>query len=320
MPNQRLDSIDAFRGLAIAGMVIANYLAGVERIPAWLKHAPDAGFTIIDLVAPMFIFAIGLTYVGSAKRRQAEVGTWKMTLHFILRFFALLGIGAFLSAGEIALGVDGQTVNWGVLQAIGVAGLVTLLFIRTNTWVRLAAGLIMLALYQFLLQRFWLDTVLASPHGGLYGAVSWSAMLMLATVLADLFHQPNHGMRNLMLASITALAVAMALTVWFAVSKNRVSAPYVLLSLALSGLLFCGCHVLVDKLKVRSSLLVWWGRNPLVMYVLHMLLLGLMVLPGIPGWYGQAPPWLVMLQAAGLLAILTWVAWSLDRQKRYVSL
>ena len=320
MPNQRLDSIDAFRGLAIAGMVIANYLAGVERIPAWLKHAPDAGFTIIDLVAPMFIFAIGLTYVGSAKRRQAEVGTWKMTLHFILRFFALLGIGAFLSAGEIALGVDGQTVNWGVLQAIGVAGLVTLLFIRTNTWVRLAAGLIMLALYQFLLQRFWLDTVLASPHGGLYGAVSWSAMLMLATVLADLFHQPNHGMRNLMLASITALAVAMALTVWFAVSKNRVSAPYVLLSLALSGFLFCGCHVLVDKLKVRLSLLVWWGRNPLVMYVLHMLLLGLMVLPGIPTWYARAPWWLVALQAAGLLAILTWAAWSLDRKKRYVSL
>ena len=320
MPNQRMDSIDAFRGLAIAGMVIANYLAGVEWIPAWLKHARDAGFTIIDLVAPMFIFAIGLTYAGSAKRRQAKDGRWKMMLHFITRFFAILGIGAFLSAGEIALGVDGQTVNWGVLQAIGVAGLVTLVFIRSDTWVRLTAGFALLALYQFLLQRFWLDTVLASPHGGLYGAVSWSAMLMLATVLADLFHQPNHGTRNLMLSSMATLALGLALTLWFPISKNRVSAPYVLLSLGLSGLLFVACHVLIERMKLKMHVLVWWGRNPLVMYVLHMLLLGLMVLPGIPGWYGQAPPWLVMLQAAGLLAILTWVAWSLDRQKRYVSL
>ena len=131
--ENRLDSIDAFRGLAIAGMVIANFIAGVEWVPAWLKHAPDAGFTIIDLVAPMFVFAIGLTYVPSAKRRLAREGAWKMTQHFVTRFFAILGIGALLSAGEIALEVDGQTINWGVLQAIGVAGLVTLTFIRTKT-------------------------------------------------------------------------------------------------------------------------------------------------------------------------------------------
>lgn len=320
MPDDRLDSIDAFRGLAIAGMVLANYLAGVEWIPAWLKHAPDAGFTIADLVAPMFIFAIGLTYAASARRRQAKDGSFKMSLHFVTRFFAILGIGTLLSAGEIALGVDGQTVNWGVLQAIGVAGLVTLVFIRAGTWTRLAAGLSLLALYQLLLQRVWLDAVLASPHGGLYGAVSWSAMLILATVAADLFQRSSRGGRDLALASAAALALSLALTLWFPISKNRVSAPYVLLSLGLSGLLFAACHLLVDRIKLKMRLLVWWGRNPLVMYVLHMLLLGLMVLPGIPGWYGQAPLWLVILQAAGLLAVLTWVAWSLDRKKRYVSL
>ncbi len=320
MPENRLSSIDAFRGLAIAGMVIANFIAGVEWMPAWLKHAPDAGFTIIDLVAPMFIFAIGLTYAASARRRLAIDGAWKMTQHFIIRFFAILGIGALLSAGEIALEIDGQTANWGVLQAIGMAGLVTLIFIRANTVTRLIAGSLLLVLYQILLQRVWLDAVLSAPHGGLYGSISWSAMLLLATVLADLFFALKKGLANLLFTSSALVLLALILTVWMPISKNRVSAPYVLLSLGLSGLLFSACHLLVEKFKLRLRLLVLWGRNPLVMYVLHMLLLGVMVLPAIPGWYAEAPVWLVLVQGLLLLSVLTWVAWMLDKRKRYVSL
>ena len=161
-------------GLAILGMVLANYLAGVNWIPTWLKHAPDVGFTIIDLVAPMFIFAIGLTYGLSAQRRIKRDGAWKMTQHFIGRYFAILGMGALFSAGEILLRVDDQTINWGVLQAIGVAGLITLMLIRTPAWVRFGAGLVILAGYQFLLDRFWLQSVLLAPHGGLLGSISWS--------------------------------------------------------------------------------------------------------------------------------------------------
>ena len=320
MISERTESIDVFRGLAIGGMVVANFIAGVEWIPAVLKHAPDAGFTIIDLVAPMFIFAIGLTYVPSANRRFTRDGSLKGALHFVTRFFAILGIGALLSAGEIALEIDGQTVNWGVLQAIGVAGLVTLVFIRSQWWVRLVAGGTLLALYQFLLERFWLSAVLASPHGGLYGAISWSAMLLLATVLADLFHAGGKGQRALPAASLGTLLLGLALTGWFVISKNRVSAPYVLVSLGLSGLLFTACHLLVEKFKFKLILLAWWGRNPLVMYVLHMLLLGLVFLPGVPALYSQAPWWLVLIEGAVILSLLTWVAWRLNRQKAYVSL
>ncbi len=33
-------------------MVIANFLADKRTVPAYLKHAPDIGFTVIDIVAP----------------------------------------------------------------------------------------------------------------------------------------------------------------------------------------------------------------------------------------------------------------------------
>ncbi|MBA4375287.1 MAG: hypothetical protein C0401_03825 [Anaerolinea sp.] len=319
MKPERSDSIDVFRGLAVLGMVIANFIAGVIWIPGWLKHASDIGYTIIDLVAPMFIFAIGLTYAVSARRRLESDGAWKMMQHFVARFAAILGFGALFGAGEVLLQVDGQVINWGVLQAIGVAGLVTLVFIHTNTLTRLLSGLALLALYHFLLQRFWLADVLASPHGGLYGAVSWSAMLILATALADLYHREKPGHSNLIAASAIALGLGLALTLWFPISKNRVSAPYVLVSLGLSGLLFSAFHLLVERLKWRLSLLVIWGRNPLILYVLHLLLLGFVALPELPAWYRQAPVWLVVVQGALLLGILTAIAWWLDKKKKYLS-
>jgi predicted acyltransferase len=92
MPSsRRLLSIDQFRGFAILLMVLANYLAGVRTIPAWLKHAPDVGLTVIDLIALFFIFAIGLTYAQSAQRRFIA-GGWRKTIeHFMRRYMAMIG-------------------------------------------------------------------------------------------------------------------------------------------------------------------------------------------------------------------------------------
>lgn len=319
MTQTRFHSIDLFRGLAILGMVLANYLAGVNWISPWFKHAKDAGFTVIDLVAPMFIFAIGLTYARSFNHRLARDGAGRTYQHFITRFFAILGMGALFGAGQVLLGADGMTVNWGVLQAIGVAGLVTLCFLRTPTWVRLTAGLLILTAYQIVLNHFWLNIVLSNPHGGLIGAISWSAMLILATVLADFFFSPNHGPRKLIGVSALAVLIALVLTLWTPISKNRVSMPYVILSLGLSGLIFSACHILVEQFNLRSHLLVLWGRNPLLMYLLHTMLLGFVYLPDIPALYAAAPVWLVIVEAAVLLGLLTWIAWWLDKRQVYFS-
>jgi len=315
----RLNSIDLFRGLAILGMVLANYLAGVEWISPWLKHAKDAGFTVIDLVAPMFIFAIGLTYGSSFKRRIERDSAGKTYQHFVVRFAALLGMGALFSAGEVLLGVDGQTVNWGVLQAIGVAGLVTLLLLRLPTWGRLLNGLGILAFYQYMLNTFWLTRILSEPHGGLLGSISWAGMLVLATVFADVFFRP-YGQRRLVALSAGSILAGLLLSLFFVISKNRVSPAYVLLSLGLSGLIFSACHILVEQFRLKSRLLPLWGRNPLVLYLLHMLLLGLVYLPDVPVLYARAPLWLVIVEGAALLGILTWVAWRLEKKKTYISI
>jgi predicted acyltransferase len=317
--SSRLLSIDQFRGLSILLMVLANYLAGVNIIPTWLKHAPDIGLTVIDLIAPFFIFAIGLTYGLSWNRRAANHGIWKAYQHFFTRFMAIAGIGAILSAGEIWLKVDGTTINWGVLQAIGVAGILTLTVIRLPTVWRAVIGCCLLASYQFLLNAFWLNVVLQSPHGGLLGSISWGGMMILATVLADFFHDPLKR-SNFPSLSLLTLGIGIAMAFFIPVSKNRVSSSYVLISLGTSGLVFIALDWLVKVRKMHSALLAAWGKNSLWLYVLHLLLLGFFFLPGSPGWYNSAPLWLVVLQALCLVGALSIIGLWLERKQIFLSL
>ena len=53
---KRLEAIDQFRGFAIFLMILANYMNNVIVIPSWLKHTDEIGYTLIDLIAPMFVF------------------------------------------------------------------------------------------------------------------------------------------------------------------------------------------------------------------------------------------------------------------------
>ena len=315
----RFISIDQFRGFAIVLMVLANFMGGINSVPPWLKHAHDIGLTMIDLIAPFFIFAIGLTYAVSFQRRVTQSGWGKTIEHFVRRWLTLFGIGALMVAAEIVF-YDPAESNWGVLQAIGVAGLLTLPVLRLPTWGRAVAGIGLLAIYQVLLDNFWLAGVLASPHGGFAGSISWSAMLILATVLADLFHDTPRGRKVFPWASLVVLVLGVALAWWVPVSKNRVSSTYVLISLGASALLFWLFHWLCDVRDLKLELLSIWGENPLLLYVLHYILLGFLVLPPIPFWHIEAPLWLVVIQAVALLAVLSWIGFIFRRKKWVFSL
>jgi fucose 4-O-acetylase-like acetyltransferase len=63
-----------------------------------------------------------------------------------------------------------------------------------------------------------------------------------------------------------------------------------------------------------------WGRNPLLLYLLHYVLLAIFALPAIPGWYIQAPAWLVIVQICALIGILSWVGWYFNRRGWYFAM
>jgi predicted acyltransferase len=323
----RLEAIDQFRGFAILLMVLADYLVGANIVPAWLKHAPDVGYTVIDLIAPLFVFAMGLTFGLSFRRRAARAGLWSTYQHFITRNLALIGLGFLLTLAGNLTGVYSSTVNWGLLQALGAAGLLALVVIRLPLIGRAVAGLALLAIYQFLLDRFWLADVIAAPHNGPWGALSWGALLILATVLADLYHgdpsavrDPERARRVYPWVSLAVLGAGLALALVVPVSKHRASPSFVLVSLGLSALVFFGFHLLSARTSLRLPVLGAWGRNALLLYLLHGVVIGLFALPPNPAWYAEAPWWLIVSQATALLGILSAIGLYLDRRKWYWTL
>jgi predicted acyltransferase len=177
-----------------------------------------------------------------------------------------------------------------------------------------------LVIYQIILDNYLLDLTIRSPHGGVFGSLNWAAMLILGTVLADLFHAEGNKKQAYPWVSSAILLLGILLAFILPVSKHRVSSSYVLISLGISALLFLLFDWLTKNLHWRGQFLVVWGRNPLVLYFLHYLIIGLFFLPGIPAIYQAAEPWLVLLEMTVLIGGISAVAFWLDRKNIVISL
>jgi fucose 4-O-acetylase-like acetyltransferase len=295
-------------------MVAGDYLAGVQFVPDFLKHSRDIGLTVADLVAPCFVFAIGLTY-GPSFQRRSRTGLARAYRHLLLRYLSLLGIGAIITAGGTV--VARQPTDWGVLQALGMAGLIAAPFIGLGTSARFATGLLILCVYQVLLDHGMLQSVLSSVQGGFFGSASWAALLIMSTAVADVWRRGTaaYALCCGVLAVVAAASVLIA-----PVSKNRVSLSYVLIALAVSALALLITDLGARAVSSRPGYFCWWGENALALYLAHLLLLGLIELPALPQWYSRAPVWLAGLQLAALLIVISASAWLLHRRDLRVGL
>jgi len=319
MPTQRSLTLDRFRGLAIILMLIVNDLDTVRDIPEIIKHAPDTGFHVADVVAPLFIFAIAFTYRGSFLRRAA-VDKAQAYFHFVSRYLAILGLGTVFSAIS---NVAGEPSDWGALQSIGVAGLLTLLVVKLPVWARAAIAFVVLTAYQLLNgdpTRAGIigEMVFGSDHGGFLGAVSWAAMLILCTVVAELFAK---GMKYFLpaIAALAVLATASAFLV--PVSKNRVSASYVLVSVAACCVVYLLVDLFTKKLPgVKKGLAAWWGENPMLCYILHLVLQGITRFPFLLMDIEERALLIGLLDTAFIFAVISLIAWQLDKRNKRISL
>src|SRR5262249_28054706 len=65
-------SLDVFRGLTIAGMLLVNDPGSWGAIYAPLEHAEWHGWTPTDLIFPFFLWIVGITTYLSMQSRRAR--------------------------------------------------------------------------------------------------------------------------------------------------------------------------------------------------------------------------------------------------------
>lgn len=162
----RLTSLDVFRGITIAGMILVNMAGVADDIYPPLAHADWNGCTPTDLVFPFFLFIVGVAMTFSLSKYSADNKPTSAVYWRIFRRAALLfALGLFLN-GFWNKGVwtfDFSSIRlMGVLQRISLsylfASLIVLKLPRKAQWIFAAVLLI----------GYWL-TMMYVPVPG-YGA------------------------------------------------------------------------------------------------------------------------------------------------------
>ncbi len=138
--QNRLLSLDVFRGMTIAGMVLVNNPGTWSAIYPPLEHAEWHGATPTDLVFPFFLFIVGIS-ISLALGKRVESGGINRDIYLKIfrRSLIIFGLGLFMAAFPFYNFVKGEWLDvsnlriMGVLQRIAVCYLISsLIFVRTN--------------------------------------------------------------------------------------------------------------------------------------------------------------------------------------------
>ena len=164
--QKRFVSLDVFRGMTIALMILVNTPGTWAHVYAPLRHAKWHGCTLTDLVFPFFLFIVGTAMRFSFRKYDFILST-ALTRKILRRVFIIFLCGFFLSAFPFI----SQDWDWshfrimGVLQRIGLAygcAAFLVLVLHRNQIIKVS-GIILLT-YWFLLLFFgWINGV--EPYG-----------------------------------------------------------------------------------------------------------------------------------------------------------
>jgi len=183
--RERLLSLDVFRGLTIAGMLLVNDPGTWSSIYPPLEHAEWNGWTPTDLIFPFFLFIAGVTTHLSLEARRARGddehairrqivrrGLLIFLLGFLVNGFPFFTWGAIPGVADPTFlhRVVDRLYHWrimGVLQRIGLAYLLAGLLTQGKSLKR-QVGTIAVLLYGY----WFAMTLLPVPGTGVLGQLA----------------------------------------------------------------------------------------------------------------------------------------------------
>ncbi len=306
--SSRIVSIDVFRGMTIALMIIVNTPGSWSYVYPPFRHAHWHGWTPTDLVFPFFLFIMGVSMAFSFAKYDYRISP-SFTKKVLRRSAVILLIGWALRAFPFT-GFDIETFRWmGVLPRIAwvylLASFAVALFSRRNL---LIIGLLILAVYWWSLwywggqDPFSLEAnlprridlaVLGEKHlwRGLGIAFDpegiWSTFPAVVTTISGFLYGYQMKVQKVtvpFLRASTALglaivALAYLVDFFFPINKSLWSSSYVLLTTGLGIVILAGLAYLLDIInwKRGNYFFLVFGRNALMGFVLSIFFVKIML-------------------------------------------
>jgi predicted acyltransferase len=295
----RLMSLDVFRGMTVAFMIIVNTPGTWSHVFAPLRHAPWHGCTPTDLVFPSFLFISGVAMWYSLRKYNFEFSG--PALFRILRRVALIFlVGLFLNIfPRFARDYDTLRIM-GVLQRIalawGLGAIVVLMVKRNYIWI---ATLVILIGYWALMYFFGgsdpyslegnfarqVDIkILGEKHlyggfgvpfdpEGLLSTIPAVATVLLGFIAGNLISSLGTSWKTVGWLAITGAAMIGAGLLWgqyFPINKPIWTSSYVLYAGGIGMMILALLFMIVDiwGLKGWTGFFNTFGTNALFTYVL----------------------------------------------------
>lgn len=301
--HSRLISLDLFRGVTIAAMIVVNNQGDWSAVYTPFRHAPWHGWLGADLVFPFFLFAAGAS-IQLSLSAHIQKGTQRSSLlaKIARRTLILVALGLFLNLFPF---FNFATVRIpGVLQRIGLCYFFSsLIYLYAGKRLRAGIPIMLLICYAGLLVGVtphgfghgsldpcctlpgYLDGSLFPGHTyehapapgfdpeGLLSTIPAIASTMIGVAAASMARASMDGTMKRWIMPAAGCAAAAAGAVMdgiIPVNKNLWTPSYVLLTGGLAVLLYSAFHYVCDIRSWRrpAEPFLVLGKNAIVVYVL----------------------------------------------------
>jgi predicted acyltransferase len=307
--NERLESLDVFRGITVAAMILVNNPGTWEHIYSPLRHAAWHGCTPTDLIFPFFLFIVGVSIHFSYQNKTKEGLTQKVFFKIVRRTLIIFGLGLFLS---LFPKFDFAVVRIpGVLQRISVVFFFASILYLTTYWLTQVRIAVLLLFIYYILMNFvpvpgfgapnlepgtnlgaWLDYSLLEGHlwiqsktwdpEGILSTIPAIATGIIGMLTGKLFTEIKEpSTRVSWLFFIGAILVVLGLS-WgliFPINKSLWTSSFVLYTAGIGMQFLAACHWLIDVqgVKAWSKPFTWYGMNAIFVFVVSGLVAKMLI-------------------------------------------
>lgn len=309
--SERLLSLDVFRGITIAGMILVNNPGSWGHIYPALGHAHWNGCTPTDLIFPFFLFIVGVAITFSLnKRKERGDNQNKLIFQIFRRSLILFGLGLLMAAFPY---FNLSTLRIpGVLQRIGVVYFIaSFIFLKSNIRTQAILGAAFLIIYWLMMALIpvpgvgasnlepatnlaaWLDNLLLGGH--LWSSTKvWDPEGILSTIpaisTAIMGILTGHWLRSdrdkavktvwMFVAGNFSLLIGWIWDMWFPINKSIWTSSYVLYSGGWALIFLAICYWLIDVQGYKKWIKPFhvYGMNAITVFFLSGIMAKLLYL------------------------------------------
>jgi predicted acyltransferase len=299
--DKRMLSLDFFRGITIAAMILVNNPGSWAHVYPPLLHTKWHGWTPTDVIFPFFLFIVGVSIaLALASKKDQHIAGKDLYKKILRRSLVIFALGMFLSGFPF---FDLSTIRIpGVLQRIAICYLIaSLIYLHANVRTQMVWAVTLLLVYWAAMEWYpvpdigagsyakgsnfsaWVDNIFLQGHmwsqsktwdpEGIFStlpAISTTLFGVLTGQLLQKKVEPIEKVSLMLIYGNVAMGIGMAWHYLLPINKSLWTSSYAVFMSGLALVLLGISYYLIDIKGWRKGIKPFqiYGMNAITVFVL----------------------------------------------------